>query len=446
MTYRDSTGGDEGAVIGDGESEAPFDLEEESERLEKRLHFLATVARLWRVAARAAGERGRRRPAINGWLTSARTNLRRLLALLDAIHAHPLPEPDADYDSIVEYDRRRGLKEQLLAATLAACLDTTLAVSALEGLDDDAIRESEAPAELLPMPREGPRPPEAESSLPASLCPAALEQTLFHGDTAGARAALQPFLQRFRGEPLLSPPLTQDGSPRQVLRVRLAQHVLRELLGNLPRLGLLRETFDLLRTARAMEQEHPTPGRGVTEFNHFFQIAFQEVVETVVRSAEQWPADRTTDEALVETLERLTAPFLALWIDHSRTLQLSVLETVAANQVEWQALLEFVKNYGHDLFHARFMTLANLRGILQRGAAAYLDHLRDNPDPLHPIKLLDDLGETIERDDAAPAGDRPPGDRRELRGVQGLQHDDGAVRLRRKPARPARLPAAEGGL
>jgi hypothetical protein len=380
VTYRDSTGGDEGAVIGDGDAKEPFDLEAEGERLEKRLRFLGTVARLWRVAARAAGEAERGRPAVVGWLAGARTNLRRLLALLDAVHGHPLPDPDGDYDSLVEYDRRRGLKEQLLAATLSACLDTTLAVGALDGLGDAGSVGSESGAVVRP---------------------AALERSLFHGDVAAARIALPHFLQRFRMEPLLSPPLTQDGSPRQVLRVRLAQHVLRELLGNLPRLGLLRETFDLLRTARAMEQEHPAPGRGVTEFNHFFQIAFQEVVETVVRSAERWPADRTTDEALVSTLERLTAPFLALWIDHSRTLQLSVLEPVAANQAEWHALHDFVKTYGGDLFHARFMTLANLRGILQRGAAAYLDHLRDNPDPLHPVKLLDDLGGNVERGGAA---------------------------------------------
>ena len=378
MTYRDTTEGDEGAVMDGGGPEEPFDLEEEGERLERRLRFLAAVARLWRIAARAAGKQERQRSAVAGWLTNARANARKLLALLDVVHAHPLPEPDADYDSLVEFDRRRGLKEQLLAATLGACLDTMLAVGVLQGLEEDPAEE-----------RSG------------ALCPPALERALFHGDASGARAALTLFLQRFRLEPLLSPPLTQDGSPRQVLRVRLAQHVLRELLGNLPRLGLLRETFDLLRTARAMEQEHPAPGRGVTEFNHFFQIAFQEVVETVVRSAEQWSADRTTDEALVNTLERLTAPFLALWIDHSRTLQLSVLEPVAANQAEWQALHSFVQTYGRDLFHARFMTLANLRGILQRGAAAYLDYLRDNPDPLHPIKLLDDLGRVVKREDAA---------------------------------------------
>src|SRR6516225_9850679 len=46
------------------------------------------------------------------------------------------------------------------------------------------------------------------------------------------------------------------------------------------------------------------------------------------------------------------------------------------------------------------MTLANLRGILHRGVGAWLDYLRDNPDPLRPVRLLDDLGRGVSREDA----------------------------------------------
>ncbi len=181
--------------------------------------------------------------------------------------------------------------------------------------------------------------------------------------------------------------------------MRIAQTILRALLANLPRLGLVRETFDLLQTARAMEQARPAQGRGVTEFNHFFQAAYQAVVECLIDSAAGWGPERGGDAEVVELLERLTAPFLALWVEHSRTLQLSVLETVNG-EAEWQALEAFVRRYGGELFHARFLTLGNLRGILYRGVAAYLDDLRDNPDPLRPIHLLDDLGRSIRREEA----------------------------------------------
>jgi hypothetical protein len=228
---------------------------------------------------------------------------------------------------------------------------------------------------------------------------AALEQALFGGDAGAVRSALGPFLERFATEPLLFTPLLEGGSPRPILRVRIAQSVLSELLSNLPRLGLLRETYDLLRTARAMEQARPPSGRGVTEFNHFFQAAYQAVVESVLASAAAWPAEQGGDAALVDLLERLTAPFLALWIDHSRTLQLSVLEGVGG-EADWAALRTFVQRYGGDLFHARFLTLANLRGVLHRGVAAYLDYLGNHPDPLHPVKLLDDLGGAVRREEA----------------------------------------------
>jgi hypothetical protein len=184
-----------------------------------------------------------------------------------------------------------------------------------------------------------------------------------------------------------------------VLRVRIAQTVLRALLANLPRLGLLRETFDLLKAARAMEQAHPPRGRGVTEFNHFFQAAYQAVLESAIASAAGWDAEHAGDAELVELLEKLTHPFLKLWVEHSQTLQLSVLETVSGD-AEWAALQAFVQRYGGDLFHARFLTLGNLRGVLHRGVGPYLDYLRENPDPLRPVKLLDDLGRSVRREDA----------------------------------------------
>jgi hypothetical protein len=148
-----------------------------------------------------------------------------------------------------------------------------------------------------------------------------------------------------------------------------------------------------------MEQTQPPRGRGVTEFNHFFQASYQAVLESVIESATKWEPAHSGDAALVELLERLTAPFLSLWVEHSRSLQLSILETVAGDS-EWRALQDFVQHYGGDLFHSRFLTLANLRGVLHRGVGPYLDYLRDNPDPLRPVKLLDDLGRTIRREDA----------------------------------------------
>ena len=85
-----------------------------------------------RPAARVPGTSSECEP-LRDWLRTAQHNRRRLLELLDAIHNHPLPEPSGDHDSLVEYDRRRDLKEQLIYATIATCLDTSLAVGLLRG-------------------------------------------------------------------------------------------------------------------------------------------------------------------------------------------------------------------------------------------------------------------------------------------------------------------------
>src|SRR5262249_21635689 len=144
-----------------------------------------------------------------------------------------------------------------------------------------------------------------------------LERAFHAGDPETTRALLPEFLQEFAKEPLLTPVLSEGAEPRQVLRVRIAQTVLRALVVSLPRLGLLRETYRVLRTAFQMERPNRPAGRGITEFNHVFEAAFRAVVESVVASAEAWPEAQGGDEAIAGLLDDLTAPFAALWIEHA---------------------------------------------------------------------------------------------------------------------------------
>jgi hypothetical protein len=405
VTFRDSADdNEEGAVADGGGPREEFDLEHEGERLGKRLRFLSTVGRLWIIAVRREppAEGGAAwAEALESWLATARANQRRLLALLDAIHAYPVPEAPASYESLVEFDRRRVLKEQLTYAALGTCLDTTLAVGALQGaLGRTAEKGSEKGSD--PLPRESDPFSDPFSAVRPPWEPLALqlEQALLHGDADAARQLLPAFVRVFREEPLLFTALADGGDPRLILRVRLAQNVLRALASNLPRLGLLRETALLLQTARAMERARPAEGgRGMSEFDRLFEAAYQAVADAVVTSAADWKTEGAGDTELVELLEKVTEPFLAIWIDHSRLVRLSSLESFHED-ADWDALRHFVQTYGGDLFHAKFMTLGNLRGILHRGVGAYLDYLRDNPDPLHPVHLLDDLGRAISRADA----------------------------------------------
>ncbi len=391
VTYEDTTNGADGPVAGDGGPADEFDLEAEGERLANRLHFLTTVARLWHIAARREPDGGptpERDEVLARWLTAARENRGRLLALLDAIHAHPVPDPAGAFDALVEFDRRRLLKEQLLHTVIGTTLETELAVGALEGsLHGDG---REPPVSATGSPYAAPWGPLAIR----------LERAIQLRDPEAVRGILPGFLRVFREEPLLFTPLSEGGDPRRVLRARLARSVVGALATVLPRLGLLRETFHVLKTAREMEVAHPPQGRGVTEFNELFQTGYRGCVACLAASVADWSLDRAPHLALVDVLDTLTTPFLALWIDHARSLQLSTLETIRS-ETDWAALRDFIKRYGGDLFDTRFLTLGNIRGILHRGIATWLEYMRENPDPLHPVKLLDDLGERISLEQAA---------------------------------------------
>jgi hypothetical protein len=127
MTYQDTTDDDtEGAVADGGGPPADLDLEQEAERLGKRLRFLSTVARLWQVAAWRCSRLSQNHsidPALAQWLETALNHQERLSGLLDSIHDYAVPEPCGSSYSVVKYDRGRSLKGHRLHTAVEPGLD-----------------------------------------------------------------------------------------------------------------------------------------------------------------------------------------------------------------------------------------------------------------------------------------------------------------------------------
>jgi hypothetical protein len=391
VTYKDSADDEhEGAVFDAAMPRMDTNLAVEGERLAEHLHFLSTVARCWQIAA--FGMRSNRQPsqedqdALGRWAVTAEQDKERLLALLDAIHGLKIPAPLGSHESMVEFDRQNMLKQRLLVIAIGAALDMHMASGTLRGAWAELSKSEERgtrEAAGRPMPLSGWEPAAMR-----------LEQALRQGDRRSLQAALPAFTRDFHNEPLLVQALEEGGRPRDILRVRLAHGVLRSLVVSLPRLGLLRETYHLLKMARAMEQASPPEGRAVSDFIDLFEAGLQAIVENVIESSASWP--RLGRPKLIVLLKQITAPFVNLWIEYSQTLQLSSLESTRTDDA-WAAQQEFVRRYGGDLFLAKFMTLANLRGILNGGVGAYLNYLQENPDPLHPMRLADDIEHVIPR-------------------------------------------------
>jgi hypothetical protein len=153
-----------------------------------------------------------------------------------------------------------------------------------------------------------------------------------------------------------------------------------------------------------MERNVPAGPGAVTEFDELFEVGFRSLVDAVIRA-------RNVDEAqdlapsgshgpqLVSCLERMTESLLVTWLSHSRTLRLSVLEKVKASAA-WQELVDFIKNFGEDLFTQQFLSLANVRSILYQGVDSWLEQIEEHPPPdFHP-HLIDALDKQVAREDA----------------------------------------------
>lgn len=396
VTYKDSADdGEEGSVAGGGSSGVPgeFPLEGEAERIEDRLKFLHAVAQFWRAAARPElWSRGdpTDHEALAAWLGAADRNRAALTRLLDEMKQISVPEPSGGHEGMIEFDRRRALKGHLLDLGVATCVETgraALSLSAvlIHGGELPPAFSGEADTPSAPAASPGHHPGEA-GWFPLLI---RLERAIGRGDAAQVRKFLPSFITQFRHEPLLYCPPSDGGKPREVLRAQTALHVLEDLLTRLPRLGLLRETFHLTKLTRQMEWNSPPEGRRVSSFDQSFKTALVGVVETLLDAAADWGDVAGPDGPLSDMLFKIAEAFQGLWVEHSQSLRLSVLESVA-DESDWEPVREFVRAFGSDLFTVPFLGLSNMRGILARGVAAWLDHEAEHGDGSKRPRLVDD--------------------------------------------------------
>jgi hypothetical protein len=398
VTYQDSTAdGFEGEVFdGGGGEPTEYELDEESQRINRRLSFLGAVAEMWVVASMTletelkkaaehsepdAAELARSGPAtLEAWYRQAETQWFRLTRLLEELHDYRVLEPSPSHDSMVEFDRRLGVKEMLLENVMstmvatASAARTLLAVSGAEPADD---------------------------KLPAWERHAIdVRRAIAQRNVKAAQKHMFKLLRALSKEPLLYVPLARGGEPKKIVRARTLQALIAELLKALPRLGLWFSTCRLMETAWEMETGHRVGKGAVSEFDWLFATGFQALVESLVACVEDWAAaaklgqpEEHFDAELIEFLNQLTEKLLRLWLKHSSTLRLSVLEGV--DDEEWNDLVSFIRTYGHDLFTPQFLNEGNLRAILHQGAKAFLERLKELPDPKGAHKLLEELDREI---------------------------------------------------
>ena len=382
VIYRDSTSdGFEGSVMDEGASGSEFELEEESQHIDRRLAFLVALARLWQRASIALSTANSAdqdyTSYLRSWHAQAIGLRSQLMQLLEAVHHRPIRAPTGNLDSLVEYDRQRSIKISLLERVIAATVEVSDAARYLAASVPDDSDENDS-ADRDPMVQ--------------------LMRHFLRQDVAAARAHWTDALDELGNREILYVPLSRSGDPHKIVEARCLQQSMGDLLAWMPRFGMLRETCQLIEVARVMESENTAGAGAVTEFDGLFEVGYKAIVESLVAASADWhptaehPSE--TETLLVDCLQEWTEALLKRWLAHSRTLRLSVLERIGSRK-HWDAIVQFIQHYGNDLFTQRFMTLGNIRAILLEGVGMWLSQLEEEGGD--QFALLEDLNTRQQR-------------------------------------------------
>jgi len=390
VVFRDSANdGHQGDTLDESISHIDTDLDQLAGPLEQRLRFLVSLSNGWRLAAEWGlknhpEQLAERRAVVQVWSERNEELIRGLVALVERLNEWQPQVPGGDPDSLAEFDRELHLKFSVLNNSIGVVVGLQENGRILRTLLRDAPPASDVPAAGTGLEERVQR----------------LMQALESKSPEAVQAQLMPLLKQLSRLPLLYVPLDRGGKVREILAARNLQGLLRLLLRRLPQLGLFREGWQVLRTAYNMERANPPQGMSITEFDRLLETSVHASLEVVLDASRAWRRPDNTDKKTLELFHGITELSMRLWLKHSSTMRLSTIEAMNDRHL-WREIKTFIKNYGADLFHPRMLSIGNLRGIVQRGAAAYLDYLEENADPLHPIRLLNDIDYVMSRESAA---------------------------------------------
>lgn len=386
VVFQDSADdGIEGDTVDDSYGVGTTEFEQLYRSVEPRLKFLHTLGSLYGGAAVAvvslleppAKDVGLRARAeklehVQGWLDSIQMFRRELGRLISEVREYEIKTLSADLDSNIEYDiqaqSRYLMMQNVISTTVEYLMAERLLLSTL--LDDN---------------------PSTDEADGFDRDLVGVLRSVLENEVEAVRKDFPAFCESLRKRPLLYVPFENGGQPARILKARTLQSLIRLLLSQLPRLGLIEETYRLLETAYAMERHSRPLGQAVTEFDRLFRMGLSSSVEAILHASKRWKSDTPRQKKNVfRRIERLLDAYGELWSRHSSSMRLSIVEELhddeRAEEVE-----EFIETYGDDLFHTRMLTLGNARAIVHHGADSLLNELEQSLALTQPVRILDDI-------------------------------------------------------
>ncbi len=381
FSFKDSADdGTEGDVADSGGPMGNTEFELLNRQLEPRIKFVMALAQLWQVSASSLavehfGTGGTvakplsedRIEALTGWWRRVRQLQQDLILLMTSIAALGIDEAAGDHDGNVEFDIQLQTKFYLLNTILATHINCRIAETGLLCLLPSVTDSAEVSEDDRQM--------------------VAFYRAVMSQNVPDVQRLLRTQFQRLARKPLLYVPLDNGGEPHQILAARTVQADLRFLLKQLPKLGLFRETWHVVRLAHRMERETRPSQMAVTEFDRIFRTGLRNTMECLLQSVETWRHGKFPDEDLIAVIGEVVSQYSDQWLRHSQTMRLSAVEGLRQDII-WEDIKAFIIKFGTELFHPKSLTLGNIRVILHNGVDWYLEQLAQQEDPLHPNKLL----------------------------------------------------------
>ena len=386
----DSDTADDGYGVGTTEFEQLY------RSVEPRLKFLHTLGSLYSGAAvsvvelvsqvaddeAAAKARLEKLEQIQGWLSSIQLFRRELGRLISEVRAYEIKTLSADLDANIEYDiqaqSRYLMMQNVISTTVEYLMAERLLLSAL--LNHDPATDD---------------PDKFDQDVVAVL------RAVLENNVEEVRTSFPAFCESLRKRPLLYVPFESGGQPARILKARTLQSLIRLLLSQLPRLGLIEETYRLLQTAYAMERHSRPLGQAVTEFDRLFRMGLSCSVEAILHASKRWKTDTPRQKKNVfRRIERLLDAYGDLWTKHSSSMRLSIVEELHDDE-RAETIENFIESYGDDLFHTRMLTLGNARAIVHHGADSLLEELEQTQGLTQTVQIIDDINESrFDREEA----------------------------------------------